>query len=58
MTGQLTVTISADGEAATRLRATVTVAPNIFTLLSIPEVMILARFAQAIGEGDERTALP
>ena len=58
MTGQLTVTLSADGEAATRLRATVTVAPNIFTFFSIPEVTILARFAQAIGAGDERTALP
>ena len=51
---KLTVSLSAEGEAVTRVRATVTVAPNIFTLFSIPEVAILARFAQAIGAGDER----
>jgi hypothetical protein len=57
VTGQLTVSLSAEGGAATRVSATVTVAPNIFTFFSTPELTILARFSQGIGVGHETAVL-
>lgn len=57
VSARLNVTLSPEGEAATRIGATVTVSPNIFTFFSIPELTILTRFAQAIGVGNETAVL-
>ena len=54
VTGQLTVSLSAEGEAVTRVPCNRHGRAQHLHLVSIPEVTILARFAQAIGAGDER----
>ena len=49
---ELTVSLSPEGAASTRINATVTVLPNLFTLITTPENRVLVRFARAVGAED------